>query len=58
MYSALHTDKRRLEHALKRSRLYDPSVPMVDTNKLHVENFDLEKRPRKFNSWVAKRAIE
>ena len=31
---------------------------MEDIKKWRVENFNLEKRPRKFNSWVANRAAE
>ena len=31
---------------------------MEDIEKWRVENFNLEKRPRKFNSWVANRAAE
>ncbi|MFM7979060.1 MAG: hypothetical protein ACKPKO_07050, partial [Candidatus Fonsibacter sp.] len=31
---------------------------MEDVNRWRVENKNLEKRPRKFNSWVAKRANE
>ena len=38
--------------------LYDPSVTMEDVHQWRVENFNLEKRPRKFNSWVATRAAE
>ena len=47
-----------MEPALKSARLYDPSVSMGDIKKWRVENFNLEKRPRKFNSWVANRAAE
>ena len=56
--AALKDDKWRLEPALKRARLHGPSVAMEDINKWRVENFNLEKRPRKFNSWVANRAAE
>ena len=31
---------------------------MEDVKKWHVKNFNLEKRPPKFNSWVANRAAE
>ena len=58
IYAALKEEKWRLEPALKRARLYDPSVSMEDIKKWRVENFNLEKRPRKFNSWVANRAAE
>jgi hypothetical protein len=58
IYAALKEEKWRLEPALKRARLYDPSVPMEDIKKWRVENFNLEKRRRKFNSWVANRAAE
>ena len=30
----------------------------ADVQKWRVENYNLEKRPRKFNSWVANRAKE
>ena len=40
------------------ARLYDPSVTMEDIKQWRVENFNLEKRPRKFNSWVPNRAAE
>ena len=38
--------------------MYDPSVTMEDIKQWRVENFNLEKRPRKFNSWVPNRAAE
>ena len=38
--------------------MYDPSVTMEDIKQWRVENFNLEKRPRKFNSWVSNRAAE
>ena len=56
--AALKEKGWRLEPALKRARLYDPTVTMEDVKRWRVENFNLEKRPRKFNSWVANRAAE
>ena len=31
---------------------------MADIKKWRVKNYNIEKRPRKFNSWVANRAFE
>ncbi|MFM7980556.1 MAG: hypothetical protein ACKPKO_14685, partial [Candidatus Fonsibacter sp.] len=31
---------------------------MDDVKKWRIENYNLEKRPRKFNSWVANRSFE
>ena len=56
--AALKEKGWRLEPALKRARLYDPTVTMEDVKTWRVENKNLEKRPRKFNSWVANRATE
>ncbi|MFM7985830.1 MAG: hypothetical protein ACKPKO_41595 [Candidatus Fonsibacter sp.] len=38
--------------------LYDLSVTKEYVKKWRVENFNLEKCPRKFNSWVANRAAK
>ena len=51
-------EKWRLEPALKRARLHDRTVKMADIKKWRVENYNLEKRPQKFNSWVANRPFE
>ena len=56
--AALKEEKWRLEPALKRARLRDRSVTMADVKKWRIENYNLEKRPRKFNSWVANRPFE
>ena len=58
MDAALKEEKWRLEPTLKRARLHDRSVKMEDIKKWRVENYNLEKRPRKFNSWVANRPKE
>ena len=58
MDAALKEEKWRLEPALKRARLHDRSVKMEDIKKWRIENYNLEKRPRKFNSWVANRPKE
>ncbi len=51
--AALKEEKWRLESALKRARLHDRTVKMADVKKWRVENYNLEKRPQKFNSWIA-----
>jgi hypothetical protein len=56
--AALKEEKWRLEPALKRARLHDRTVKMADVKQWRVENYNLEKRPRKFNSWVANRPFE
>ncbi len=56
--AAVKEEKWRLEPALKRAWLYDPKVTMEDVKRWHIENYNLEKRPRKFNSWVANRPFE
>jgi hypothetical protein len=58
MDAALKEEKRRLEPTLKRARLHDRSVKREDIEKWRIENYNLEKRPRKFNSWVANRPKE
>ena len=54
----LKEEKWRLEPTLKRARLHDRSVKMEDIMKWRIENYNLEKRPRKLNSWVANRPKE
>ncbi len=56
--AALKEEKWRLEPALKRARLHDRSVKMADVKKWRIVNYNLEKRPRKFNSWDANRPFE
>ena len=56
--TALHAERWRQGPALKRAQLYDPSMTTEDINQCRIENFDLEKRPRKFNSWVIIRPPE
>ena len=58
MDAALKEETYKLEPALKKARLHDRSVKMEDIKKWRIENYNLEKRPRKFNSWVANRAKE
>ena len=58
MDADLKEEKWRLEPTLKRARLHDRSVKMEDIKKWRIENYNLEKRPRKFNSWVANRPKE
>ena len=56
--AALKEEKWRLTPALRRAQRDDRSVTMEDVKKWRIENYNLEKRPRKFNSWVANRAFE
>ena len=58
MDAALKEEKWRLEPALKRARLHDRTIKIADVKKWRVENYNLEKRPRKFNSWVGNKAYE
>ena len=58
IYAALKEEKWRLEPALKRARLHDRTIKIADVKKWRIENYNLEKRPRKFNSWVANRPCE
>ena len=58
MDAALKEEKWRLEPALKRARLHDRTIKIADVRKWRRENYNLEKRPRKFNSWVANKAYE
>ena len=51
--AALKEEKWRLAPALKRARLRERSVTMDDVKQWRVENYDLEKCPQKFKSWVA-----
>ena len=51
-------EKWRLGPALKRARLHERTIKIADVRKWRVENYNLEKRPRKFNSWVANKAYE
>ena len=44
--------------ALRRAQRDDRSVTMEDVKKWRIENYNLEKRPRKFNSWAANRPFE
>ena len=37
---------------------HDRAIKIADVKKWHVENYNLEKRPRKINSWVADRPFE
>ena len=52
MDTALKEMKWRLGPALKQARLRDREIKMEDIQKWRRENYNLEKRPRKFNSWV------
>ena len=58
MDAALKEEKWRLEPALKRARLHNRTIKIADVKKWRVENYNLEKRPRKFNSWVGNKAYE
>ena len=58
MDSTLKEMKWRLGPALKRARIKDRTIKMEDIQKWRKENYNMEKRPRKFNSWVANKAKE
>ena len=58
MDAALKEMKWRLGPALKQARLRDRTIKMEDIQKWRKENYNMEKRPRKFNSWVANKAKE
>ena len=58
MDSTLKEMKWRLGPALKQARLHDRTIKMEDIQKWRKENYNMEKRPRKFNSWVANKAKE
>ena len=56
--AAVKEEKWRLEPALKRATLNEPSENMNEIKKWRAQPFNLENRPRKFNSWVANRPFE
>ena len=58
MDTALKEMKWRLGPALKQARLHNRDIKMEDIRKWRRENYNMEKRPRKFNSWVANKAKE
>ena len=58
MDSTLKDMKWRLGPALKMARVKDRTIKMEDIQKWRRENYNMEKRPRKFNSWVANKAKE
>ena len=58
MDASLKEVKWRLGPALKEAQKHDRTIKMEDIQKWRRENYNLEKRPRKFNSWVANRAKE
>ena len=58
MDSTLKEMKWRLGPALKVARIKDRTIKMEDIQKWRKENYNMEKRPRKFNSWVANKAKE
>ena len=58
MDSTLKEMKWRLGPALKQARLHDRTIKMEDIQKWRKENYNMEKRPRKFNSWIPNKAKE
>ena len=58
MDASLKDVKWRLGPALKEAQKHNRTIKMEDIQKWRRENYNLEKRPRKFNSWVANRAKE
>ena len=58
MDAALKEMKWRLGPALKEAQKHNRTIKMEDIQKWRKENYNMEKRPRKFNSWVANKAKE
>ena len=58
MDAPVKEEKWRLGPTLKRARLKDKTVKIEDIKQWRVENYNLEKRPRKFTSWAANRPKE
>ena len=56
--AALKEMKWRLGPALKEAQKHNRTIKMEDIQKWRKENYNMEKRPRKFNSWVANKAKE
>ena len=54
MDAALKEEQWRLGPAVKRAKLHDSSVAIEDIKQWRRK----EKRPRKFNSWVANRPFD
>ena len=56
--AALKEEKWRLEPALKRARLHDRTIKIADVKRWRIAKYNLDKRPRKFKSWVANRPFD
>ena len=55
---ALQYERWRLEPVLKTARARNPSATMEDVAQRRDNNFNLGKRPRKFNSWAPNRTSQ
>ena len=53
---SLFKDTRVLQEVYKKAKLRDPKITREQVKKHKGENLNLEKRPTKFNSWVANHA--
>ena len=56
--SAFHEEKGSLAATLKRARLRDRGITLEDIKTWRRENMNMERRPRRFNSWVGNAARE
>ncbi len=52
----LFKDTRVLQGVYKKAKLRDPRITLEQVREYRSENLNLEKRPTKFNSWVANHA--
>lgn len=52
----LFKDTRVLQEVYKKARLRDPRITLDQVRTYRRENLNLEKRPSKYNSWVANNA--
>jgi len=55
---AFHTERGSLAGMLSRAKLRNRRITMDDVRAWRRENVNVEKRPKKFNSWVGNRAKE
>ena len=55
---AFHTERGSLAAMLSRAKLRNRRITMDDVRAWRRENVNVEKRPKKFNSWVGNRAKE
>jgi hypothetical protein len=55
---AFHTERGSLAAMLSRAKLRNRRITMDDVRAWRRENVNVEKRPKKYNSWVGNRAKE